>query len=371
MIYLDYASNYPCKKDVLNEFIEIESKYIGNYNSSHNLGKLTKEKFIEIDKNIKNILNLSDEFEVIYTSNATESNNLAIKGIVDTYSAFGKKILVSELEHSSINGTLGQLKNKGFDIEFIKTLNNGEIDFDDLNKKLSNEVILVIVIFVEGETGYIHDYKKIKEILKNYENAHFLIDATQGIGKFNFDFNYSDLVSFSPHKFGGINGTGCLIKRKDLILYPLIAGGESNSIYRSGTPTIGLVASINKALEIAYNNLDNNYKYVKELNDYLLSNIKNISNIKINSFNNPYIINLSIDGINGNKCVEYLNKKGICISQKSACSIKNTPSKIIYSIYKDKKRALESFRISISDLTKKEEIDVLIESIKELIKNGK
>lgn len=116
MIYLDYAANYPCKKEVLETLTEVELNYIGNYNSTHTAGLKSKEKFNEINTSIKNILNIDDEHEVIYVSSATEANNLAIKGICSSYSGFGKKILVSELEHSSINGALGFIKDNGYQV---------------------------------------------------------------------------------------------------------------------------------------------------------------------------------------------------------------------------------------------------------------
>lgn len=368
MIYLDYAANYPTKKEVLDTLVETELNYIGNYNSSHKEGIKSKEKYNLLNSQIKNILSLNDDFSIIYTSSATEANNLAIKGICASYSGFGKKILLSEEEHSSINGTLGYLKDNGFIVEFIKTLNNGQIDLDDLKNKLTDDVILVCVILIDGETGLIHDYKKISEVVKLGKNAHLLVDATQAIGKYRIDFSCLDLVSFTPHKFGGIIGSGCLIKRKSTILTPLFHGGESDSIYRSGSVPLGIIASIEKALELAYNQLDENYKKVSEINEYILNELKKIKKIKINSFSNPYIINVSIDGISGSKSVAFLNEHDICVSQKSACSIKNTPSKIIMSIYKDKKRASSSFRISLSELVTLFEAKELINVIKELCK---
>ena len=367
MIYLDYAANYPAKKEVLDALVDVELNYYGNYNSSHKLGIKSKEKYNELNNKIKDILSLDDNYSIIYTSSATEANNLAIKGICSSYSGFGKKILVSELEHSSINGTLGYLKDNGFIVEFIKTLNNGQIDLNDLKEKLTNDVILVCVILVDGETGLMHDYKKISEVIKN-SNAHFLVDATQAIGKFKLDFSYLELVSFAPHKFGGIIGSGCLIKRKNTILTPLFHGGESDSIYRSGSVPLGIIASIEKALELAYFSLEDNYSKVSKINEYILNELKQIKKIKINSFSNPYIINISIDGILGRKSVDFLNEHDIYVSQKSACSIKNTPSKIIMAIYKDKKRASSSFRISLSELVTIEEAEQLIKVIKELIK---
>ena len=368
MVYFDYCANYPAKKEVLDELVNAELKYFGNYNSSHKLGLITKDFVNETSSKILKILGFSGDFEIIYTSSATESNNLAIKGIANSYSGFGKKILVSELEHSSINGTLGYLKDCGFTIELIKTMNDGSIDLIDLENKLDDSVILVCTIFVEGATGYIHDIKKISSIVKKAKNAKLLVDATQGVGKFNYDFNCADLISFTPHKFGGIIGSGVLIKRKGIVLTPLINGGESNTVYRSGSVPVGIIASIYKAIELAYKNIDSNFKYVSAIQEYLINSLKVIDKILINSFSNPYIVNISVKGIPAFKVVDYLSNKNIYVSQKSACSIKNTPSKIIMAIYKDRNRAMTSFRISLSELTTKEEIDILINALKELVK---
>lgn len=366
MIYLDYSANFPVNKEVLNYLSEVELKYYGNYNSSHKLGLLSKQKYQEMDNHIKNILSLDDNHEVIYTSSATESNNLAILGIAESYSGFGKKILVSELEHSSINATLGYLKDKGYQIEFIKTLDTGLIDLIDLKEKLTKDTILVIITLVDGETGIIQDYKNIASIINSYPNAHFLVDATQGVGKIDIDFNLIDLASFTPHKFGGIVGSGCLIKKKSTIISPLFHGGMSNTIYRSGSVPLGIIASIEKALDLRFKNMEKNNLKTKNINEYLLSKLKEMDNVIINSSNYPYIVNISLKNKLAKDSVSYLNEHDICISQKSACSIKNTPSKIIMAIYKDKKRALSSFRISLCELVTKEEIDEFIKVLKEL-----
>ena len=371
MVYLDYAANYPTKKEVLDELVYAETNFIGNYNSTHKLGKKTFDKYLEYNEKIMDILGLDPNMhEIIYTSSATESNNLAIKGIIESYSGTGKKILVSEFEHNSINAALGYIKSSGYDVEFIASNING-VDIDDLRSKMSNSVVLVICSAVDGETGLINNIDAINEVVGEYKNAHLLIDATQAIGKINVNLNLFEMISFTPHKFGGLTGTGLLVKKKSTILTPLFHGGLSNSLYRSGSVPLGLIASIYKSLEIAYNNMANNYIYCKEINKYLLDRLKEIDGLKINSFNNPYIVNISISNIKSKDIVEYLSQNDICVSQKSACSIKNTPSKSINVLYKDKKRALESFRISLSDLTTKDEIDELINTIKRYINNGK
>lgn len=365
LVYLDYAANYPVKKEVLNEFINVETNYIGNYNSTHALGRQAKAKFEEYNNGIKRLLKLDNSYDIIYTSSATEANNLAIKGIVESYKGFGKKILVSEFEHNSVNATLGYLKTSGYDIEFYDCQ-----DLDDLKKKMSKEVILVISVLIDSETGLMFDVEAIREILKDYPNAHHLVDATQAIGKFDFALNKYEMVSFTPHKFGGIIGSGVLVKAKDTILTPIIHGGLSQSIYRSGSVPLGIIATVYKALELAVNNREDNYYKVKKIHDYLLNKLKEIKNVKINSFDNPYIVNISISGIKAKDIVSYFDDNDICVSQKSACSIKNTPSKSVMKLFNDRKRALESFRISLSELVTLTEIDHFITKMKEYI-NGK
>ena len=367
MIYLDYAANYPTKKEVLDELIKYETEYYGNSNSIHQAGILSHNKYIELKDKLYSLLNINkDEYEIIFTPSATYSNNLAIQGISLSYSGFGNKILTSEFEHSSTNTTLSHLKDLGKDIEFVKTTPNGQLDLIDLENKITNQTILLCVCLVEGELGTIQDYENILNITSKHPNLHVLFDITQGIGKIDIDFSKLEMFSFAPHKIGGLIGSGFLVIKKSTILTPIIYGGKAESNYNPGTFPLSLFASSVKAIELALLNKDKNYKYVKELNEYLISNLSKLDGVIFNSFNiNPYICNISYKNILGYKIVDYLSNKGICVSQKSACSITNTPSKTMMSIYHDRKRALTSFRISISDLTTKDDIDLLIKALKE------
>jgi cysteine desulfurase len=360
MIYFDYSANYPVKEEVIKYLYEVETNYYGNANSIHELGKKSLSKYNSMDSHIKNMLGLLDSSEIVYTSSATESNNLAIKGVARAYEGFGKHILVSPYEHSSVNGALGQLKDEGYTIDFIKLDKNGKIDLASLDSQIKSDTILVITMLVESETGLINDVSAIADIVKRHPNCHHLVDATQGITKIDVDLNKLELVSFTPHKFGGLIGTGCLIKKKSTILYPLINGGKSSSIYRSGSIPLGLIASIEKSIELSLKNKEIDYNYVKGLQEYLLLNIKKEPNILVNSFDYPYIVNLSIKDKKASVVCDYLNQNGVCVSAKSACSISSTPSKTIMALYNNKARAFQSFRISLSSLTTKEEIDTLL-----------
>lgn len=365
-IYLDYCANYPVKKEALDELCYAELKFYGNANSSHKAGILAHQ-FVE-DKNqvLRKCLNIPIDMEIIHTSSATEANNMAIKGIVDAYNAFGNKILVSELEHNSINACLSMLKDKGYQIDFIKTNSDGHISLDDLKTKLDSNVILVVATALDSELGTLQNYNEIALEVKKYPHAHYLCDVTQAIAKYDINLANLDLVSFTPHKFGGLTGTGVLLKRKNTILIPLINGGSSLTVYRSGSIPVGLIASTVKACEIMTSNRSDNVLKLLHLKNIFLRLAALNNNIQINSFENLFIFNIGIKNHKASEIVELLSNHNIYVSQKSACSIKNTPSKIVISVYHDKKRALESFRVSISENTTEIEIEKLFNVLEDI-----
>lgn len=365
MIYFDNAANRPVKKEVLDELIKTEMDFIGNSNSSHEAGLLAHEKYLSLEKEIMQALDLDPTaYDLIFTSGATESNNLAIKGIYESYSGFGNTLLSSEFEHSSTNATMAYLKDKGANVSLISTTAEGKLSIDDLKKKLNDDCLLLTLSLVESEVGTIQDYQDVQKTLEG-KQCKLLLDATQGIGKIPVHLNGFDMISFGGHKFGGITGTGVLLKKKEIVLTPLLHGGKAESPYRSGSTPLGLFSSFAKALTLALSSLEKNYAYVNGLSSYLRDALLSVSGIRLNSFSgNPYINNFSLKGVPGGEMVKYLSSKGICISQKSACSIPQTPSKVINAIYHDKQRALTSFRISLSENNTKEEINTLIEAIR-------
>lgn len=368
MIYFDNAATAKAYKEVLDTFVNVEENLLGNANGANIASQRVNEFVNELHNNIYKNLKLNpNEYDIIYTSSGTESNNLAIKGYALSHSGFGKHILVSPLEHSSINATLGYLKDNNYDIEFIPLDSNGHIDLNELDSLIRKDTIMVIVSLVEPETGIVQDYKALSELCKNKKVTLFM-DIVQGFSKMNIELNKIDMFSISPHKFGGIIGTGLLVKRKEIIITPLIHGGKSLSIYRSGSIPTSLIATIDKAIEISINNQEEHYQHVKKLHDYLLDNLKEINAVQINSKDNfPYIVNISVKGYRGNELVKYFSDKDISISQKSACSVPNTPSKVIMAVYKDKVRATSSIRISLSYMNTIEEIDIFLNALKELI----
>ncbi len=363
MIYLDYAANTPVDPEVMRCFVDYNTSYIANPNSSHVLGREAKEKLDRITEHLADLLGVKAS-EIIYTSGASEANNLAIKGLVQAYRHNGKHIISTCLEHPSVSGALTYLQSLGYEIDLVDITSDGLVDLQHLKELLRKDTVLVSVCSVDSELGVSQPIEEIGEILRNYPNCFFHTDATQAIGKIPVAVKSVDCMTFTPHKFFGLNGCGVLIKRDEVVLSPLIHGGTSTTIYRSGTPALALAASIDKALEIALEKQNERLAWVRDLNEDLKKRLLTYKKVRINSttYSVPHILNLSVQGVKGTIFQEALEQEGVCISVKSACSVPGSPSRPVYAVSKDKKNAMCSFRISLSHVTTKEELDYLMEA---------
>lgn len=358
MIYLDYSANTPINKEVLESFNKVALGFPANPNSLHSLGVKAKELIDASTKQIADILKVNTN-EIIYTSDSSEANNLALKGIAYKYQNRGKHIITTTLEHSSIYGPLNFLQTQGFEVEFVNLKEDGTVDLEHLKSLLREDTILVSINAVNSEIGILQPINEIGKLIRENSKAFFHSDVTQAIGKIKVDFTNIDLASFTAHKFFGINGIGCLIKKDKIMLEPLIHGGKSTTIYRSGTPYLPLIVSMAKALRLAYENIDAKYNHVLELNNYLKEKLVKYKNVYINSLDTsiPHILNFSVIGVKPETLVHALEQEEIYISTQSACSSSNAFSKSVLSLTNSMDRAKSSVRISISYITTKEEID--------------
>ena len=361
MIYLDYSATTTPSNEVLDTFLQCSKQFIGNPNSLHSLGIKSKNIIDSATIQIANLLNVKEN-EIIYTSGASESNNLAIKGICDNYKNRGKHIITSSLEHSSINSQIEYLKENGYTVDFVKLDKDGIVDLENLEKLIKDDTILVSICAVNSEIGLLQPIDEIGKIVKKHNKCFFHSDITQAIGKVKVDLSNVDLASFSAHKLFGIKGVGVLIKKEKIELTPLIHGGKSTTNYRSGTPALSLIVSTSKALRLALNNIDEKEKYVLELNEYLQDKLKSYDKVTINSNDKciPHILNISILGVKPETMLHALEKYDIYVSTKSACSKSDTKSETVFALTHNLSKAISSIRISISYLTTKEEIDEFI-----------
>lgn len=368
MVYLDYSATTLVDDDVLNTFTKVSKEFPGNANSLHNLGLKSRDLMKSSVKQIADLLNVFED-EIILTSGASEANNLALKGIAFKYKNRGKHIISTKLEHSSVLNTLNYLETLGYKIDYLEILPDGKIDINDLKKKIRDDTILVSISQVNSEIGIIQDIDLIGKILKEYKKVIFHVDGTQAVGKIKVNLESVDLYSFSGHKIYGLDGVGCLVKKRGIELTPLIHGGKSQTIYRSGTPCVALYASLAKALRLVLTNFNEKYNHVKELNEYLKDKLQEIDGVIINSNNNCvyHIINLSVLGIKPETMLHALASKDIYISTKTACSDDASLSLSVLEFTKNKDLARSSIRISLSYLTTKEEIDYFLTVFKEKI----
>ena len=359
MIYFDNAATTKVDERVLDTYITVSKNYIGNPNSIHKLGFESKKLMNAATKQVADLLNVLED-EVIFTSSSSESNNLAIKGVLNAYPNRKKIILTTILEHPSITNTLNSL-----DVEVInlKIDDNYHIDVDDLKEKLKLDPILVSIHHVNSELGIIEDIDTIGKIIKEESKAIFHVDGTQSLTKIDVNLKYVDLFSASSHKFNGLKGIAILIKKEKINLSPIINGGDSQTIYRAGTPALPLIVSFSKALRLALEEQSKAYLKVKEINNYLRDKLSKIDSVTINSKidASPYILNFSIKGIKPETMIHKLEAKDVYLSTKTACSSKEDYSKSIYLLTKDKEISKTSLRLSLSQ-------DSTIEEAKEFIK---
>lgn len=358
MIYLDNVAASFVEDEVLDIFYNTTKKYYANPNSSHKLGREENKMISDSTLRIANMLKVLKD-EIIYTSGATESNNLAVKGLCLSYKNYGKHILISSLEHNSITSSVVSLERLGFEVEVIPVTDKGIVDIESLKNMLRDDTILVSVTSVDSELALRQPIEEIATVLKDYPNCHFHTDATQSIGKVTIDYSNVDLITINPHKFHGLDNFGILVKKKNVRLTPLIEGGKSTTIYRAGTPSLANVLALEKALEIALTNQEARYNYLKELGDMIKLHLSEYKNVSINSRENslPSIINFSLIGEKALTILDKFEEYNIILSAKTSCCPITTPSKLVYALTKDKQKASSSIRVSLSYKTTKEEVE--------------
>ena len=364
MYYFDYSATTKTDKKVLDKFNEVSQEFFGNANSSYEFAKKCKNVIDNASNIIADYFNVLPN-EIIYTSGASEANNLAIKGVCELSSK--KHIITTKIEHSSVVSTLSYLQGKGYKIDFVNMTSEGTVDIEHFKSLICDDTFLVTMCGVDSELGIKQPIEEIGNILKNYDDIIFHVDITQCLGKVNVNLENVDLASFSGHKIYAPKGIGGLIKKNTVKLSPLIHGGKSTTVYRSGTPQNELIASLGKAFEVLMPNIDNNYEYVLKLNNYLRDSLKDVALFNSTDKSIPHVLNISLPGIKKQEIQKYLSKREIYVSLNTACSLNNEYSKVVYELYNDMDRAKSSIRISLSYKTTYDEIDFLVKNIKEYL----
>ena len=374
IIYLDNASTSKVNSEVLDSFNQISLKYFANASSIHRLGQESNRLLEKSREQILSLLNLNHH-EVIFTSGATEANNLAIKGYALANRNRGNHLITSATEHPSVLNTFKQLEKYGFEITILPVNEKGVIEVNSLREAVNEQTILVSIMSVNNEIGAVNPIKEIGEYLKKYPKIAFHVDMTQAIGKIDIPLENVDMFSFAGHKIHGLLGSGALVKEKKIVLEPQNSGGGQENNLRSGTNTVALSASLAKALRLAIVNRKTNYQKVSELRDYLVSYLKdNEDKYVLNSLdkNNPYIVNFSLKNRKASVVVEALSNRNIMVSSLSACHSKNEDySYVVYALKHDMCLAHNTIRVSFSYDNTLDDVKDFIKALKEIIKEIK
>ncbi len=359
MIYLDYSATTPVLPEVLDSYNKVTNEYFGNPNSLHNLGLKSRELLNSATRQVSELLNI-DISEFSFTSGATESNNLAVIGACLANKDKGNHIIVSKLEHPSIYKIVDYLVSIGFKVSYVNNTVEGVIDFEDLKRKMNEDTILVSICAVNSETGIRQPLRTIKQVINKY-NKNILLhsDITQALGKVSINFNDFDLASASGHKIYAPKGIGLFYKKKNVKCQKLLHGTDES--YHPGTPALPLIVSFSKALRISLHELDKKLEIVSKWNEKLVKKLSTYPNIKINQskYSIPHILNISLMDIKPETFIHAMERHEIYISSNTACSSGKLSTSVM-ALYNDRLRAETTIRISLSCMTKLEEITVFI-----------
>lgn len=366
MIYLDYSATTPVSYEVLDTISKVTKEFVGNANSIHSLGMKSANLLESATKQIADIFGVSSS-EIIYTSGATEANNMALIGVAMAHHRKGKHIIVSKLEHPSIYAICDYLSSIGFEISYVNNDSEGLIDFEDLKRLVREDTILVSICAVNSETGIRQPLKMIRQIIKKENIATiFHSDITQAIGKVSVNFHDVDLASMSAHKIFGPKGIGLLYKSSMIKITPLIYGSGKSNELKPGTPPLPLIAALSKAIRLANNDLEKRERFIALLNEKICNFLSKYPNIKINKtkYSIPHILNISVMNVMPETMIHALDKHEVYVSTNTACASGDI-SHSIMAIYNDNKRAKHTIRISLSYVTTTEEINNFLSVFKE------
>lgn len=371
-IYFDNAATTKLDEEVLNEMMPYLTEEYGNASSIYKLGRNNRKAVETARERIAKAINADPE-EIYFTSGGTESDNTAIRGIAYNYKKKGNHIITSKIEHPAILETCKQLEKEGFEVSYINVDEYGILDLEELKQTIKETTILISVMTANNEIGTIQPIKEIGKIARE-NNIYFHTDSVQAIGSIKIDVKDMniDLLSMSGHKFYGPKGIGVLYVRKGVVFQKFMNGGHQERNRRAGTENVPAIVGMGKAIEIAYRDLEEHTKHIKELRDYYVEQVKEkIPYIKINGDMEkrlPGNSNISFRFIEGEGLLLNLDLKGICASSGSACTSGSLdPSHVLLAIGLPHEIAHGSLRISIGKYNTKEEIDYLVESLVEIV----
>ena len=372
MIYLDNAATTKTAPEVVDAMLPYFSEYYGNASTIYSLGAESKKAMDHARQIIADSLGAKPE-EIYFTAGGSESDNWALKATAEAYASKGKHIITTKIEHHAILHTCEYLEKRGFEITYLNVDRDGLISLDELKAAIRPDTILISVMFANNEIGTIEPIAEIGEIAKEH-GVLFHTDAVQAYAQvpINVDEMHIDMLSASGHKLNGPKGIGFLYIRKGVKIRSFVHGGAQERSRRAGTENIPGIVGLGAAVERALRIMDSKTQREIELRDYLIGRLENeIPHCWLNGHRTkrlPNNINFSFLFIEGESMLIMLDMKGICASSGSACTSGSLdPSHVLLAIGLKHEEAHGSLRLTLSEESTKEEMDIVAEEVKKIV----
>ncbi|TQQ84904.1 cysteine desulfurase [Peptacetobacter hominis] len=374
-MYLDNSATTKPYPEVVDIMIKSLTEKYGNPSAAHRKGLEIEKDIKDIRRNIARTIGAKEK-EIIFTSGGTESNNTVLRSCAEIYGKRKKHIISTKIEHPSVLNTLEYLEKKGYKVTYLEVDEKGMISEDELRNSLSEDTLLVSIMYVNNEVGSVQPIKKLVNIVKEFDNEIiFHTDAVQAYGKLDIKVPSLgiDFMSVSGHKLHGPKGIGFMYIKDGVRINPLVTGGGQESNLRSGTENTPGIYGLGKAVEITFADLKGHISEMERKRNLLKELIEEkIDGLKINSPENGvcHILNISFEDIRGEVLLHYLEQKNVYVSTGSACSSKKKGSHVLNAMRLSQDEIEGAIRFSISEMNADEEIknavDILCESVDEL-----
>lgn len=371
-VYLDNNATTKMDKEALEAMLPYFSEIYGNASSMHSFGNESKKAMVEARKTIADIFGIETD-ELIFTGSGSESDNLAIRGVAKAYKKRGNHIITSAVEHPAVRNTCRELEKEGYEVTYIAVDENGVINLDELKKAIKKETILITVMHGNNEVGSIQPVEEIGKLAKENRIV-FHVDAVQTVGKLNIKPKEMgiDLLTFSGHKFYGPKGIGGLFIKSGTRLGKVLTGGGQEKKLRPGTSDVPGMVGMATALEVAYKNIEEEFKREEELRNYFESELLNkVPEIQINAKGAkrlPGTSSITFKYLEGESILLSLNYKGIAVSSGSACSSDDLQaSHVLLAMGIPVEIAHGTIRFSFGKYNTKEEVDYVLQELPPII----
>ncbi|MFH1500987.1 MAG: cysteine desulfurase NifS [archaeon] len=366
-VYLDNAATTKVDKEVVEAMIPYFSEKFGNASSLHKKGEEARKAVEDARGKIAKFLGANPE-EIIFTSGGTESDNLAIKGLIHENKS-KRHIITSKIEHPAILETCRFLEKKGYEVDYVSVNKEGVVNIEEIKKKIKKDTLLVSIMHVNNELGTIQPIEEIAELCRK-QKVYFHTDAVQSFGKLKINLENIDLLSVSGHKINGPKGIGMLFVKKGVKISCIIHGGKHERGLRAGTENVPGIVGLGKAVELLDKKMKSAEK-VRKLKNKLTEEILKIEGAGLNGGHEKRIfsnVNVSFKGVEGESLVLLLSKEGVEASTGSACSTHSLkPSHVLTALGLKEEEAHGSLRLTLGFDTTEEEIDYTIKKIKESV----